>query len=302
MGGAQHPSWGAGDRQRASRQHSWGGRAVLTRPQCKTSWRHFSNNTEALPKEGGPAGLSVSQGPAVGGVESGGLWWRPGEHSSSPRPRQKAHCCLGGAGAAGRVHLLRPGGLAAGHHQVRGRGASVLLNKGLHAGGRLQCLHPRPASVGSCPHAPASAWLRGSPPLPLGTLGKPRTRIRQTSESGGGGGGAWNSSPRQCTPPFLQETRGLLVRVEALAGQGALPTGRGCGWQVAFSVAADAAIGTAPLFLCSISAPVFASLEGGPVARAVRHPEDAAWPRVPGSAEEGGAGSVGVSCVFHSSS
>lgn len=49
------------------------------------------------------------------------------------------------------------------------------------------------------------------------------------------------------------------------------------------------------LFLCCISAPGFASPEGGPAARAVRHPEDAAWPRLPGAAEEGGAGSVGVS-------
>ena len=69
----------------------------------------------------------------------------------------------------------------------------MLLNKGSHAGGGLQCLRPCPAL------APASAWLRGSPPLPLGTLGEPRTRIRQRSESGGGGRGAWNSSPRQCT-------------------------------------------------------------------------------------------------------
>lgn len=103
---------------------------------------------------------------------------------------------------------------------------------------------------------------------------------------------------------FLQETRGLLSRVEALAGQGALPAGRGCGWQVAFSVTADAAIGTARLFLCSISAPVLASLERGPAARAIRHPEDGAWPRVLGAAEERGAGSVGVSgapeYVFHS--
>lgn len=79
------------------------------------------------------------------------------------------------------------------------------------------------------------------------------------------------------------------------AGLGALPAGRGCGWQVAFSVAADAAVGTARLFLCSISAPVFASPERGPAARAVRHPEDAAWPRVLGAAEEGGAGWGGVS-------
>lgn len=42
--------------------------------------------------------------------------------------------------------------------------------------------------------------------------------------------------------------------------------------------------------------PVFASPEGGPEARAVRHPEDVAWPQVPGPAEEGGAGLVGV---FH---
>lgn len=34
---------------------------------------------------------------------------------------------------------------------------------------------------------------------------------------------------------------------------------------------------------------------GGPAARAVRHPEDAAWPRLLGAAEEGGAGSVGIS-------
>ena len=77
------------------------------------------------------------------------------------------------------------------------------------------------------------------------------------------------------------------------AGLGALPAGRGCGWQVAFSVAADAAVGTARLFLCSISAPVFASPERGPAARA--DPEDGAWPRVLGAAEEGGAGSGGVS-------
>ena len=65
------------------------------------------------------------------------------------------------------------------------------------------------------------------------------------------------------------------------AGLGALPAGRGCGWQVAFSVAADAAVGTARLFLCSISAPVFASPERGPAARA--DPENGAWPRVLGA-------------------
>lgn len=40
------------------------------------------------------------------------------------------------------------------------------------AGGGLQHLHPNPAGVGSSPHAPASGWLRGSPPLQLGTLGQ----------------------------------------------------------------------------------------------------------------------------------
>lgn len=58
------------------------------------------------------------------------------------------------------------------HQQVRGRGASVPLNKGSHAG-VIQCLRPHPGGGGVVPSHPyPSGWPRGSPPLPLGDPGQ----------------------------------------------------------------------------------------------------------------------------------
>lgn len=174
-GRGQHSSWGAGDRQTASRQHSWGGLTVLTWLRCKTSWRHFSKNTEALPKEGGPAGLSVSQEPAVSGVEFGGLWWRLGEHGSSPR-HQKSHYRLGGPGTLGRVRMLRRRWAGSHHQQVRGRGASVPLNKGSHAGGWAAVSLPTPGWRGV---VPSHLYLRLAEGQPTSAAWDPRRATDQ---------------------------------------------------------------------------------------------------------------------------
>lgn len=71
------------------------------------------------------------------------------------------------------------------HQQVRGRGASVPLNKGSHAGGWATVSPPTPGRRGVVPSHPYLRLAEGSPPLPLGTPGEPQTRTRQMSESGG---------------------------------------------------------------------------------------------------------------------
>lgn len=59
------------------------------------------------------------------------------------------------------------------------------LNKGSHAGGWATVSPPTPGRRGVVPSHPYLRLAEGSPPLPLGTLGKPQTRTRQMSESGG---------------------------------------------------------------------------------------------------------------------
>ena len=83
------------------------------------------------------------------------------------------------------------------------------------------------------------------------------------------------------------------VKCGSYSGLGSLPTGGGCGQLVIFSITADAIIGARLLFLCSISAPGFVSLEeAGPAPRAVSHSEDAVWLR--GHSLLLAPGSVGV--------
>lgn len=155
------PELGCGG-QRAPRQLSWGGLAVLTRPRSKTAWRHFSKNTEALPKEGGPARLSVSQGPSG---RWGGVWGpvvEAGGAQQLPLPI-KAHCCLGGPGTSGRVRMLRRRWVGSRHQQVRGRGASVPLNKGSHARGWAAVSPPTPGWRGVTLLCPCLRLAEGQP-------------------------------------------------------------------------------------------------------------------------------------------